>query len=101
MCQKVSENSNYYFFEGIQQTIIYRLMQRNRSFGLYIKISILRPFWREYGPLGLESQNSAKKFAHAGVLLGHQLSQNSVPKVSDPGPSPVPLFHIQTLTVTD
>ena len=35
-------------------------------------------------PWGLKPQNSAKKFAHVGVLSDHLLSQNHVPKVSDP-----------------
>ena len=29
---------------------------------------------------------TTKKFAHVGVFLGHLLSQNRVPKLSDPGP---------------
>ena len=37
-------------------------------------------------PWGLQSQNLAKKFPPAGVLLGHHVSQNCVSKVSDPGP---------------
>ena len=31
-------------------------------------------------------QNPTKKLAHAGVLLGHLLSQNRVPKLSNPEP---------------
>ena len=31
-------------------------------------------------------QNPTKKLAHVGVLLSHLLSQNRVPKLSDPGP---------------
>ena len=37
-------------------------------------------------PKGLGPQNPTKKLAHVGVLLGHLLSHNRVPKVSDPGP---------------
>ena len=37
-------------------------------------------------PKGLGPQNSTKTLAHVGVLLAHLLSQNRVPKVSDPGP---------------
>ena len=37
-------------------------------------------------PKGLGPQNPTKKLAHVGVLLGHLLSQNRVPKLSDPGP---------------
>ena len=36
---------------------------------------------------GLGPQNSTKKLAHVGVLLGHLLSQNRVPKLSDPRPT--------------
>ena len=39
-------------------------------------------------PKGLGSQNLIKKLAHVGVLLGHLLSQNRVPKLSDSGPPP-------------
>ena len=39
-------------------------------------------------PKGLGPQNPTKKLAHVGVLLGHLLSQNRVPKLSDPGPPP-------------
>ena len=42
-------------------------------------------------PKGLAPQNPTKKFVHVGVLLGHLLSQNRVPKLSDPGPPPPPL----------
>ena len=35
---------------------------------------------------GLGPQNPTKKLAHVEVLLGHLLSQNYVPKVSDLGP---------------
>ena len=31
-------------------------------------------------------QNPTKNLAHVGFLLGHLLSQNRVPKLSDPGP---------------
>ena len=37
-------------------------------------------------PKGMGLQNPTKKLAHVGVLLGHLLSQNRVPKLSDPGP---------------
>ena len=40
-------------------------------------------------PKGLGPHNPTKKLAHVKVLLGHLLSQNRVPKLSDPGP---PLF---------
>ena len=40
-------------------------------------------------PWGLKPQNSPKKFAHGGVHLGRQLSQNHVPKVFYPGPPPL------------
>ena len=43
-------------------------------------------------PLGFGTKNSAKKLSHAGVLSGHNLSQNHVPKISDPGS---PLNSIQ------
>ena len=36
---------------------------------------------------GLGPQTSTKKLAHVGFLLGHLLSQNHVPKVSDLGPT--------------
>ena len=39
-------------------------------------------------PKGLGLQNTTKNLAHVGVLLGHFLSQNRVPKLSDPGPLP-------------
>ena len=45
-------------------------------------------------PKGLGPQNPTKKLAHVGVLLGHLLSRNHVPKVSDPGP---PLRNFQSL----
>ena len=38
---------------------------------------------------GLGPQNPTKKLAHVGIILGHQLSQNRVPKHSDPGPPPL------------
>ena len=50
------------------------------------------PFGRQMGvvatpaPKGLGHQNPTKKLAHDGVLLGHLLSQNRVPKLSDPEP---------------
>ena len=31
--------------------------------------------------------NPTKKLAHVGVLLGHMLSPNHAPEISDPGPS--------------
>ena len=34
-------------------------------------------------PKGLGPQNPNKKLAHVGVLFGHMLSQNRVPKVSE------------------
>ena len=37
-------------------------------------------------PKGLGPQNPTKELAYVGVLLGHLLSQNRVPKLSDPGP---------------
>ena len=41
------------------------------------------------GKIGLDAtpgpQNLTKKLAHVGVLSGHFLSQNRVPKLSDPG----------------
>ena len=37
-------------------------------------------------PRGLGLQNPTKKLAHVGVLLGHLLSQNQVPKLLDPPP---------------
>ena len=37
-------------------------------------------------PKGLGPQNPTKMLAHAGVLLGHLLFQNRIPKLSDPGP---------------
>ena len=36
-------------------------------------------------PKGLGPQNPTKKLAHVRVLLVHLLSQNRVPKLSDPG----------------
>ena len=41
-------------------------------------------------PKGLGPQYPTKKLAHVGVLLGHLLSQNHVPKLSDPGPPAPP-----------
>ena len=35
---------------------------------------------------GLGPQNPIVKLAHVGLLLGHLLSQNRIPKLSDPGP---------------
>ena len=40
-------------------------------------------------PFGFGAQKSAKKFTHAGVLSGHKLSQNRLPKISDPGSPPL------------
>ena len=37
-------------------------------------------------PKGLGPKNRNKKLAHVGVLLGHMLSQNHPPEISDPGP---------------
>ena len=37
-------------------------------------------------PKGLGPQNPTKNLVHVGVLLGHFISQNRVPKLSDPGP---------------
>ena len=37
-------------------------------------------------PKGLGPKNPTKKLAHVGVLLGHMLSQNHAPEISDPGP---------------
>ena len=34
---------------------------------------------------GLWPQNPTNKLVYVGVLLGHLLSQNRVPKLSDPG----------------
>ena len=42
-------------------------------------------------PKGLGPKNPTKKLAHVGVLLGHMLSQNHAPEISDPGP---PLKHL-------
>ena len=41
-------------------------------------------------PKDLGPKYPTKKLAHVGVLLGHILSQNHVPEISDPGP-PLPL----------
>ena len=52
----------------------------------------LGPLWREMGvaatlaPKGLGPKNPTKKLAHVGVLLGHMLSQNHAPEITDPGP---------------
>ena len=40
-------------------------------------------------PKDLGPQNPTEKLAHVGVLLGHLLSQNRVPKLLDPGPPPL------------
>ena len=46
----------------------------------------LGPYWQKKGVAatpahkGLGPQNKTKKLAHVGVLLGHLLSQNHVPK---------------------
>ena len=37
-------------------------------------------------PKDLGPKNPTKKLAHVGVLLGHMLSQNHAPEISDPGP---------------
>ena len=37
-------------------------------------------------PKGLGPKNPTKKLAHFGVLLGHMVSQNHAPELSDPGP---------------
>ena len=36
-------------------------------------------------PKGPGPQTPTKNLAHVGVLLGHLLSQNRIPKLSDPG----------------
>ena len=41
-------------------------------------------------PKGLGPKNPTKKLAHVGVLMGHILSQNHVPEISNPGPLPLP-----------
>ncbi len=59
-------------------------------------VSIFRRFlagkWAWPAPLGFGAQVPAKKFAHAGVLSGRKLSQNRLPKISDPG-SPLLTIH--------
>ena len=45
-------------------------------------------------PKGLGPKNPTKKLAHVGVLLGHMLSQNHDPEISDPEP---PLKHSGSL----
>ena len=37
-------------------------------------------------PKDLGPKNLSKKLAHVGVLLGHMISQNHAPEISDPGP---------------
>ena len=78
---------------GTQETIIYRLVLRNPSFGPYLLFSI---FWALMGPKkgrgptdtprGLGPQNPTKKLTHLVDLLGHLLSRNHVSNFSDLGP---------------
>ena len=41
---------------------------------------------RHAGALGSGSKNPGKKLAHVWFRLGHMLSQNHAPEISDPGP---------------
>ena len=68
---------------GTQETIIYRLVMRNHSFGPYLPFSIflaLRGPKKGRGPtrtgMGLGPQNLTKKLAHWVDLLGQLLSRN-------------------------
>ena len=64
---------------------------------LSLRFRFLGPFWQENGrgrrppPATLAPEdpwlkNPTNKLAHVGVLLGHVLSQNHAPEISDPGP---------------
>ena len=63
----------------------------NQCYGDQFQISI---FWALIGgkmgvaatlvPNGLGPKNPTEKLPHVGVLLGHMLSQNYAPELSDP-----------------
>ena len=71
---------------------------------LFANFNILGPFGGKMGvvaklaPLGLGPQNSTKKLAHVGVLLGQLLSQNKVSKMYRLGP---PLKLLKVIIVLD
>ena len=57
----------------------------------YLSIAgVISMLWWEMGvaatpaPKGLGPRNPTKKLANIGVLLGHLISQNRVPQLSDP-----------------
>ena len=83
---------------GTQETIIYRLVMRNHSFGPYLPFSIflaLRGPKKGRGPtrtgMGLGPQNLTIKLAHWVDLLGQLLSRNHDFEIWRPEP---PLKHI-------
>ena len=85
------------FFMGTQETISYRLVMRNHSFGPYLPFSIfwaLRSSKMGVAPLpicmGRGFQNPTKKLTHWLDLLGTPLSRNLVSDFFG-GPTPAPL----------
>ena len=86
----------WHFFVRTQETIISRLLARNKCYAAQFLISI---FWAATSaPKGRGLQNPTKKFAHLGVLFGHLLSQNHVSKVSDLGPPPLMCYIALLMT---
>ena len=81
---------------GTQETIIYRLVMRNHSFGPYLPFSI---FWALRGPkkgrgptrtgMGLGPQNLTIKLAHWVDLLGQLLFRNHDFEIWRPEPPPL------------
>ena len=67
-------SGNYYLLIAGGQSMLRHLVSDFDFWGPF------GPFWRENG-----RQNPTKNLAHVVVLLGHFLSQNRVPKLSDPG----------------
>ena len=85
-------------FVGTQGTIIYRMVRKNQYQHLYFGIST---FWRENVrgrhavTFRFWGSKVCQKVGPRWVLSGHKLSQNRLPKISDPGfPPPPPLNGI-------
>ena len=78
------------FFMKTQDTIIYRLIMRNHSFGPYLPFQFFGPY---VGPkMGQVSENPTKKLTHWVDLLGTPLSRNHVSDFfGGPTPPPPPL----------
>ena len=80
----ISEPIGLKFLMGVQETIIYRLVMRNISYGAYFSFLIfLATFWEKMGvatiltPNDLGPPNPIKKLDHCVDLLGQPISRFS------------------------